>query len=88
MAEFSLKHKTTVSLFWSFLDKFGQQLINFVSMLVLMNIIAPDAYGMIGSLALFTAFSTILIDSGFGRVLTVSYTHLSGCVATFSRRCR
>lgn len=51
MAESSLKHKTTVSLFWSFLDKFGQQLINFVSMLVLMNIIAPDAYGMIGSLA-------------------------------------
>ncbi len=69
MAESSLKHKTTVSLFWSFLDKFGQQLINFVSMLVLMNIVAPDAYGMIGSLALFTAFSTILIDSGFGRVL-------------------
>ncbi|MGI6574132.1 MAG: lipopolysaccharide biosynthesis protein [Fermentimonas sp.] len=69
MAESSLKHKTTVSLFWSFLDKFGQQLLNFVSMLVLMNIVAPDAYGMIGSLALFTAFSTILIDSGFGRVL-------------------
>ncbi len=69
MAESSLKHKTTVSLFWSFLDKFGQQLLNFMSMLVLMNIIVPDAYGMIGSLALFTAFSTILIDSGFGRVL-------------------
>lgn len=69
MTESSLKHKTTVSLFWSFLDKFGQQLLNFVSMLVLMNIVAPDAYGMIGSLALFTAFSTILIDSGFGRVL-------------------
>ncbi len=69
MIEPSLKHKTTVSLFWSFIDKFGQQLLNFVSMLVLMNIIAPDAYGMVGSLALFTAFSTILIDSGFGRVL-------------------
>ena len=69
MAKPSLKHKTTVSLFWSFLDKFGQQLLNFVSMLVLMNIIAPEAYGLITSLALFTAFSTILIDSGFGRVL-------------------
>ncbi len=69
MAEPSLKHKTTVSLFWSFIDKFGQQVLNFVSMLVLMNIIAPEAYGLIGSLALFTAFSTILIDSGLGRVL-------------------
>lgn len=65
----SLKHKTVVSLFWSFIDKFGQQVLNFLSMLVLMNIVAPEAYGLIGSLALFTAFSTILIDSGLGRVL-------------------
>lgn len=69
MAEPSLKHKTTVSLFWSFIDKFGQQVLNFVSMLVLMNIVATEAYGLIGSLALFTALSTILIDSGLGRVL-------------------
>lgn len=69
MAEPSLKYKTTVSLFWSFIDKFGQQVLNFVSMLVLMNIVVPEAYGLIASLALFTAFSTILIDSGMGRVL-------------------
>ncbi|WP_298645751.1 lipopolysaccharide biosynthesis protein [uncultured Proteiniphilum sp.] len=69
MADSALKTKTTHSLFWSFIDKFGQQILNFVSMLVLMNIVAPDAYGLIGSLAVFTAFSTILIDSGFGRAL-------------------
>lgn len=69
MADSSLKKKTTRSLFWSFIDKFGQQLLNFASMLVLMNIVAPEAYGLIGSLAIFTAFSTILIDSGFGRAL-------------------
>ena len=38
-------------------------------MLLLMNIVATDAYGLIGSLAVFTAFSGILIDSGFGRAL-------------------
>ena len=69
MVDSPLKKKTTRSLFWSFIDKFGQQLLNFASMLVLMNIIAPEAYGLIGSLAIFTAFSTILIDSGFGRAL-------------------
>lgn len=69
MADSPLKKKTTRSLFWSFMDKFGQQILNFVSMLVLMNIVAPEPYGLIGSLAVFTAFSTILIDSGFGRVL-------------------
>ncbi|SFS73200.1 Membrane protein involved in the export of O-antigen and teichoic acid [Porphyromonadaceae bacterium NLAE-zl-C104] len=69
MADSALKKKTTRSLFWSFIDKFGQQILNFVSMLVLMNIVVPDAYGLIGSLAVFTAFSTILVDSGFGRSL-------------------
>lgn len=69
MTESSLKSKTILSLFWSFIDKFGQQLLNFVSMLILMNIISAREYGMIGSLAIFIAFSSILIDSGFGRAL-------------------
>lgn len=69
MADSALKKKTTRSLFWSFVDKFGQQILNFVSMLVLMNIIDPEAYGLVDSLTVFSAFSVILIDSGFGRVL-------------------
>ncbi|MDO5665864.1 MAG: lipopolysaccharide biosynthesis protein [Bacteroidia bacterium] len=69
MADSTLKKKTTVSLFWSFLDKFGQQILNFASMLILMNIVATEDYGLIGSLAVFVAFSSILIDSGFGRAL-------------------
>lgn len=69
MAESALKKKTTVSLFWSFIDKFGQQLLNFASMLILMNIVSTEDYGIMGSLAVFIAFSSILIDSGFGRSL-------------------
>lgn len=69
MADSALKKKTTDSLFWSFLDKFGQQILNFASMLILMNIVAAEEYGLVGSLAVFIAFSSILIDSGFGRVL-------------------
>ncbi|MDD4777784.1 MAG: lipopolysaccharide biosynthesis protein [Fermentimonas sp.] len=69
MTESSLKSKTILSLFWSFIDKFGQQMLNFVSMLILMNIVSAKEYGIIGSLAIFIAFSSILIDSGFGRAL-------------------
>lgn len=69
MADSSLKKKTTRSLVWSFIDKFGQQILNFVSMLVLMNIVAPEDFGLLASLTVFTAFSVILVDSGFGRVL-------------------
>ena len=69
MAESTLKHKTTVSLFWSFTDKFGQQLINLGTSIVLMRILDPSEYGLIGALALFIAFSSLLIDSGFTRAL-------------------
>lgn len=69
MVNSALKKKTTVSLFWNFLDKFGQQILNFASMLILMNIVAAEDYGLVGSLAVFVAFSSILIDSGFGRAL-------------------
>ncbi|WP_286849925.1 MULTISPECIES: lipopolysaccharide biosynthesis protein [unclassified Proteiniphilum] len=69
MAESTLKQKTTVSLFWSFADKFGQQLINLGTSIVLMRILDPSEYGLIGALALFIAFSGLLIDSGFTRSL-------------------
>ena len=69
MAEPTLKHKTTVSLFWSFTDKFGQQLINLGTSIVLMRILDPSEYGLIGALAIFIAFSGLLIDSGFTRAL-------------------
>lgn len=69
MAEPTLKHKTTVSLFWSFLDKFGQQLIFLGSSIVMMRILSPSEYGLIGALTIFIAFSALLVDSGFSRAL-------------------
>ena len=63
MTEPSLKNKTILSLFWSFIDKFGQQLLNFLSMLILMNIVATEDYGKIGSLALFIALIILLLSN-------------------------
>lgn len=69
MADSALKKKTTASLFWSFLDKFGQQLINLLSSLILMAVVAKTEFAIMGILAVFTAFSNLLIDSGFSRAL-------------------
>lgn len=69
MAESTLKHKTTLSLFWSFADKFGQQLMNLGISIILMRMLDPAQYGLIGALTVFIAFSGILIDSGFTRAL-------------------
>ena len=64
-----LKTKTTTSLFWSFLDKFGHQIINLISSVILMAVVAKSEFGIMGILAVFIAFSNILIDSGFSRAL-------------------
>ena len=69
MADPTLKHTTTVSLFWSFLDKFGQQIVNLATGIILMRILDPSEYGLVGALTIFIAFSGILIDSGFTRAL-------------------
>lgn len=69
MADSALKKKTTVSLFWSFLDKFGEQFIYLISSVVLMRIIDASEYGLMGTLLVFTVASRLLIDSGFGRAL-------------------
>lgn len=69
MTESTLKHKTTVSLFWSFIDKFGQQLVNLGTGILLMRLLDPSEYGVIGALTVFIAFSGLLIDSGFTRAL-------------------
>jgi len=56
MAEPTLKHTTTVSLFWSFIDKFGQQLINLGISIILMRILDPSEYGLIGALTISLLF--------------------------------
>lgn len=61
----SLKHKTGLALFWSFIDKGGQQLIQLIFWFVLMKMLTPDEFGQFGVLAVFTVVATILQESGF-----------------------
>jgi teichuronic acid exporter len=67
--EKTLKEQTSSALIWSFIDKFGQQIIYLVTGIVLARILTPNDYGLVGSLVFFTALSTILIGSGYGRAL-------------------
>ncbi len=67
--EKTLKEKTTSALIWSFIDKFGQQVIYFGTGIVLGRNLSSEEYGVLGSLLLFIAISTILIGSGFNRAL-------------------
>ena len=69
MSDTTLKKRTITALFWSFLDRFGQKVIFLISSVFLMRLLDTSDYGLMGSLLIFTAFSSLLIDSGFGRAL-------------------
>ncbi len=69
MSNTTLKKRTVTALFWSFLDKCGQKVIFLISSVFLMRLLDTSDYGIMGSLLIFVAFSSLLIDSGFGRAL-------------------
>ena len=69
MSDTTLKTRAITALFWSFLDKFGQKVIFLISSVFLMRLLDTSDYGIMGSLLIFIAFSSLLIDSGFGRAL-------------------
>jgi len=65
----SLKEQTTSSLFWSFMDKGGQQLLQFVFLFILARLLDPKETGIIAVLAIFVAIANILQESGFSSAL-------------------
>ena len=65
----NLKKKTLTALIWSFVDKFGQQFLYFVTGIILAIPLNPVDLGKMALLAVFVALSSILIDSGFGSAL-------------------
>ena len=65
----SLKQKTGFALFWSFIDKGGQQLLQLAFGIVLARILLKSDFGTFALLAIFTAIANILQESGFSSAL-------------------
>lgn len=68
MAE-SLRGKTLKGMIWSFAENFSLQGIQFIIGILLARVLSPSDYGMVGMLAIFTAVSQTLINSGFHTAL-------------------
>jgi len=77
----SLKSKTVGSLFWSFLERTGQQGIQFVISIVLARILLPEQFGLIAMIMIFMAIAQVFVDSGFGQALIQkkNITHVDEC---------
>lgn len=69
MAEESLKNKTVKGTFWSAMERFSMQGVQFLVMLVIARILDPKDFGLVGMLAIFLAVAQSIADSGFSQAL-------------------
>lgn len=63
--EQDLRKQTARSILWNALDKVGFQVVAFIVGLITMRLLSAREFGLIGALAIFTALSNILAESGF-----------------------
>jgi teichuronic acid exporter len=64
-----LRRKTTRGLFWSSVDRFSNQGIQFVFSIILARILAPSDYGIVAMIVVFTAIAGTFVDGGFTNAL-------------------
>lgn len=67
--EESLKSKTVKGTFWSSVERFSGQGLQFLIMIVMARKLTPGDYGLVGMLAIFIAISQSIVDSGFSQAL-------------------
>jgi len=65
----SFKTKTIHGLFWSFLERIGQQGIQFAISVILARLLLPEEFGLIAMLWVFIAIAQSLVNSGLGQAL-------------------
>lgn len=65
----SLKEETTKGVFWSSIERFGSQGIQFLVLLVMARLLTPEDYGLVGMVTVFIGLAQAFIDSGFSQAL-------------------
>ena len=74
MSEQTLKQATTKGLFWSSVERFSNQGVQFVFSIILARLLSPSDYGIIAMVTIFFAVAQSFVDSGFSNAL-VRKTH-------------
>ena len=69
MTDKTLKQRTAQGLFWGGLGSGVQQIIQMVSGIIMLGILDPEDYGLVGVLYIFTAIALVIQDSGFSSAL-------------------
>ena len=95
MGEKSLKNRVFSGFLWRFAERCGAQLVSFVVSIVLARILAPEDYGSVALITVFTNILAVFIDCGLGTALiqkknaddtdfsTVFYTNIAFCCTLY-----
>lgn len=69
MSNDNLKNKTKKGFFWSTIERFSSQGIQFVFAILIARILTPEDYGIVAMPLIFLALAQVFIDSGFSNAL-------------------
>lgn len=62
----SSKHSLKQGFAWSAVDRFSNQIVQFVVGIIIARMIMPEEYGILGILLVFINISEVIVDSGLG----------------------
>lgn len=65
----SFRKKSVFALKWAFISQIVNQLLQFVSAIILARILAPEDFGIVAIVGVFTSFALILNDFGFSNAI-------------------
>ena len=69
MEQNNLRNSVLGGFFWKFCERFLSQGITFVTSVILARMLAPEDYGTIALITVFTNLATVFINSGFSTAL-------------------
>lgn len=90
------KQNVFSNIIWRFAERCGAQIVQFIVQIVLARILAPEAYGTVALITVFTTIFQVFVDSGLGNALiqkkdaddldfsTVFYTNIAFCVILYT----
>ena len=85
----NLKKKTFIGIIWSYINRFGTQIIAFIPAMILTRILSPSEYGLVAMTGIFTGIAYQFADGGFGNALVQKKDadHLDYCSVFYFNIC-
>ncbi len=89
------KRNFFTNVLWRFFERIGAQAVSFIVLIILARLIAPEYYGKIALITVFTAILQVFVDSGLGNALiqkkdaddldfsTVFFTNIAFCIVLY-----